>query len=102
MTPAGREEFGSWPSATEHAMAGGVCRPIADGGDDEIPGTAERLSPDLRQRIEAVLEPDESIEAFLARAWERNEEIPAVESLADAAIVECKERELIREEDDEP
>ena len=93
---------GFWPSAEDHAAIGGPVRPIAtDGGADgeEFPGTVDNLSPALRRRVEALLRPEESIEAFLARAWARNAEIPAVETVADAAVVECKERELTADEE---
>jgi len=84
--------FGYWPSAEEHATVGGAVRPLPDGGHD-FPGDITDLPRALRQRIEVNLATDEPIGAYLVSAWKRHHGRPAVDSLADAARVECGRRE---------
>jgi len=97
MTPDG---FGAWPGADDHATVGGPVRPVAtDGGaeDDEGPSVTDDvddLPRALRRRIETALAAEETLEAFLASAWERHRDAPAVETIVDAARAECDRRDL--------
>ena len=91
-----------WPSADEVARVGGAVRPLPDGGAEgnhdadgghDFPGDITDLPRALRQRIAVNLATDEPIGAYLVSAWKRHHGRPAVDSLADAARVECGRRE---------
>lgn len=99
MTGERRDGFGHWPSADEVARVGGPVRPVAtdggtDDGDEAVPGDVADLSRSLRRRIETTLAADETAEAFLAYAWSTHRGLLEVDTLADAARVECFKRDI--------